>query len=102
MSKKQLYDKQIVAIMVKRYCLDHHGQNRMCPTCDALLNYVNERIERCPLGEKKTICQRCTIHCYSTQRRTQIKEVMNYAGKRMLFTHPLAAIRHLIMLVKSK
>lgn len=99
MTKQQQYDQRIVSIMVRRYCLDHHQSETLCSTCSELLAYANQRIERCPLGEKKTICQRCTIHCYSSQRRMQMKEVMKYSGKRILFSHPLAAIRHLIKLV---
>jgi len=36
------------------------------------------------------------VHCYKPERRKQIQQVMRYAGPRMLRSHPLLAIRHLL------
>ena len=37
-----------------------------------------------------------SVHCYQPQMREQIRQVMRYSGPRMLFHHPVMAIRHLI------
>jgi len=36
------------------------------------------------------------VHCYAPEMREKIKEVMRYAGPRMLLSHPILAIAHLI------
>ncbi len=46
--------------------------------------------------EVKTTCDRCEIHCYTREQLERIREVMRYAGPRMLLHHPIAAIRHLV------
>ena len=33
----------------------------------------------------KDICSACKVHCYSKEMQEKIKEVMKYAGPRMLF-----------------
>ena len=46
--------------------------------------------------ETKTFCSNCKVHCYRPEMRQKIREVMRFAGPRMLFVHPVAAVRHLI------
>ena len=46
--------------------------------------------------EEKTFCSNCTVHCYRPEMRERIRTVMRYAGPRMLFHHPVMAIRHMI------
>ncbi len=46
--------------------------------------------------EEKTFCSNCTVHCYRPEMRERIRTVMRYAGPRMLFHHPVIAIRHMI------
>ena len=41
-------------------------------------------------------CSNCTVHCYRPEMRERIRTVMRYAGPRMLFHHPVMAIRHMI------
>ncbi|MHA0858305.1 nitrous oxide-stimulated promoter family protein [Paenibacillus sp. CMAA1364] len=96
-------EKDIVSIMVHKYCTGQKhsgydkgkdGANRLCPSCKDLLQYAHTRLSRCQFGENKTTCGRCPIHCYKPQRRVEIKEVMRYAGPRMLWTHPIESLRH--------
>ncbi len=84
--------------MTACYCRRHHGsKGRMiCDACRQLLEYSLQRIDRCPKGEAKTSCRKCEIHCYSPSRREEIRRVMRYVGPRMIFIHPLSALRHLI------
>ena len=43
-----------------------------------------------------------SVHCYQPQMRGQIRQGMRYSGPRMLFHHPVMAIRHLIESHKEK
>lgn len=81
--------------MVEIYCRHKEGNAELCAECRQLLDYACERIDRCPLGEKKTTCRLCTIHCYKPQMREQVRTVMRYSGPRMLFYSPVAALQHL-------
>jgi len=58
--------------------------------------YAEKRLEKCPFGEDKPTCANCPIHCYKADRRAQVKSIMRYSGPRMMFRHPLFALRHWI------
>jgi hypothetical protein len=90
-------DQKTVAAMVRIYCADKHGSRggTLCEACAGLLDYADERLAKCPFQEEKTTCRDCPIHCYRPVERTTMKEVMRYAGPRMLLRHPLLAVRHL-------
>lgn len=89
-------DARTVAAMVRIYCAGKHGRRAtLCAPCEALLCYADDRLTKCPFGEEKTTCRDCPIHCYRPVERTAMKDVMRYAGPRMLWRHPLLAIRHL-------
>ncbi len=115
-------EKAVAAKMITIYCRRHHrpdirysGCNRdslaqdaatssesrngyvqLCQECTELLGYVCRRIDACPLGPQKSSCRKCAIHCYQPRYRRQIREVMRYAGPRMLYLAPLTALRHLL------
>jgi hypothetical protein len=59
-----------------------------------LMNYALCRLERCPFGEDKTTCAKCPVHCYKPAMRARVKEVMRYAGPRMLLHSPMLALLH--------
>lgn len=81
--------------MIDVYCRGRHGTSGdLCDTCRELLDYAFLRLEKCPFGERKPTCAKCPIHCYQPQRREQVKDVMRYAGPRMLLRHPIFTIRH--------
>jgi hypothetical protein len=90
-------DAATVAAMVRIYCSGRHGTKRgpLCASCATLLAYSHARLARCPFGPDKTTCRDCPVHCYRAAERAEMREVMRYAGPRMLLRHPLAAIRHL-------
>ena len=64
--------------------------------CNELHTYAMSRLERCPFGQEKPTCATCQIHCYKPQLRERIREVMRFAGPRMLWRHPILAIRHVL------
>ncbi len=41
-------------------------------------------------------CSKCPIHCYKPKMREHIREVMRYSGPRMIFYHPIIAIKHML------
>lgn len=103
--KKLKNEKITVKVMVEIFC--HHKHNTkesLCMECEALLNYSTKRIDLCTYGDNKPVCSSCTVHCYQKDFRDKIKEVMRFSGPRMIFHHPILAIRHLLkkFFTKSK
>ena len=88
-------EKQTVERMVRLYCRKKEGNKQLCPRCEELLGYARIRLSRCPFGENKSTCRQCSIHCYKPEMKERMREVMRYAGPRMLLYHPVAALRHL-------
>lgn len=82
--------------MVRIYCRDHHGTHEgLCTDCSELLTYAQGRNETCPFGADKPVCNQCSVHCYSPKMRGMVKLIMRYAGTRMIWRHPVLALRHL-------
>ena len=90
-------EKRTVRSMVEIYCADHHGRppEHLCDSCRELLDYSRERLDRCPYGEQKPSCKACPVHCYKPDPRERMREVMRYAGPRMVWRHPWLALAHL-------
>ena len=89
---------KLIAAMIGMYCRGHgHDEGGTpCAACAALLDYATRRLERCVFGDAKPTCADCVVHCYSADMREQIRVVMQWAGPRMLFRHPISAILHLL------
>ncbi|MFZ5831515.1 MAG: nitrous oxide-stimulated promoter family protein [Planctomycetota bacterium] len=88
-------EKRTMAVMVRVYCRAHHGsRGPLCAECQELLYYAVCRLDRCPFGEDKPTCAKCPIHCYRPEMRDRARAVMRYSGPRMLWRHPVLAIRH--------
>lgn len=97
LQKKRLREKRIVREMILLYCKKHHSSEQSpCSACAALIAYAHDRSDKCPFMENKTFCSNCRVHCYHPQMREKIRSVMRYSGPRMLKTHPILAIQHLI------
>lgn len=100
---KRQKEKEIVALMIGLYCSKHHGtKGELCPECQKLQDYAFKRSDNCPFIETKTFCSNCKVHCYKAEMRTKIKMVMKFSGPRMIFHHPVLAIKHLIETKKEK
>ena len=82
-------EKKTIEAMVHIYCKNKHdGKGELCSECTAFLEYARMRLDKCPFQEKKTTCAHCPIHCYQPEKRQKAKEIMRYAGPRMLLHHP--------------
>lgn len=99
---KREREKQLVSQMIALYCKKQHGGKGLCPDCAALDAYARQRSDRCPFMETKTFCSNCKVHCYKPKMREKIRAVMRFSGPRMLFHHPVIAIRHMIETKKEK
>ncbi len=88
-------EQRTVEQMIRIYCRRKEGNEQLCASCAALLEYARKRLAHCPFGEGKKTCRRCPVHCYQPEMRRKIGEVMRYAGPRMLWLHPLSAVKHL-------
>ena len=85
--------------MIDLWCRSHHGTTKktgLCAGCASLAAYADVRLERCCYGEEKPTCVKCPVHCYRPSERERMREVMRWAGPRMLRVHPVLAIRHLL------
>ena len=90
------HGKTIVA-MLRIYCKDHHStSDGLCSECMELRDYAEQRLLHSPFQPKKPPCSKCPVHCYKPAMRERIREVMRYAGPRMLGKHPVMAVRHLL------
>ncbi|HOT99895.1 MAG TPA: nitrous oxide-stimulated promoter family protein [Anaerolineaceae bacterium] len=99
--KVLIAEKKTISLMLGLYCRDQHGQKEdLCEECKQLKAYAYERLERCQFMPEKPVCAKCPVHCYKPYYRQQIREVMRYAGPRMLTHAPGAAMRHLWLMVK--
>ncbi len=90
-------ERKTITAMIRLFCRGRHGaRGSLCEECQQLQAYAMCRLDRCPFGAEKPTCANCPVHCYKPQRREQIREVMRYAGPRMLLRHPFLAMGHLL------
>lgn len=100
---KREREKRMVSQMIALYCRKkHHTRGDLCPQCAALDAYAKMRADKCPFMETKTFCSNCRIHCYKPDMRAKIREVMRFAGPRMILHHPVAGIRHVVETKKEQ
>lgn len=97
-------DSDVVDLMIALYCRKKHKRKKgeLCSECQELKDYCRYRLSLCPWGDKKPFCSNCTIHCYNAEHRERIREVMRFSGPRMLFHHPVLALRHVKETLKQK
>lgn len=92
-------ERRTIEAMIGLYCRGQRHQGRpvrgLCPDCESLRAYAWQRLAKCPFQEGKTTCARCPVHCYKPAMRAQVREVMRYAGPRMLYRHPILTLGHL-------
>ena len=90
-------EKYTVSLMIQLYCRKKEGNKTLCNDCRELEEYAHKRLSGCKYGEQKTSCKRCPTHCYKKEMRERIRQVMRFAGPRMILYHPLEAIRHMLV-----
>ena len=94
---KREKEKELVSFMIELYCHKKHKTKQgLCEDCARLNDYAKYRSDKCPFMETKTFCSNCKVHCYKPEMREKIREVMRFSGPRMIFSHPIIAINHVI------
>lgn len=102
-ASKREKEKELVSQMIALYCRRQHGgKNGLCTACAELDKYARMRSDKCPFMETKTFCSNCKVHCYKPEMRQKIREVMRFSGPRMIFSHPITAVRHVIETKREK
>ena len=92
-----LRERRTIEVMILIYCREVHGsEDSLCTECEALRVYAMQRLERCVFGSEKPTCVKCPVHCYMQGRKDQVRQVMRYAGPKMLLHHPILAVYHLL------
>jgi hypothetical protein len=56
---------------------------RLCASCTRLLTHAVVKRTHCPM-DPKPACKHCPDHCYHPKYRQQIREVMRYAGRKLV------------------
>lgn len=94
-TRKLQHEREVVRDMIALYCRNNHGTKQLCDKCRELAEYADQRTLKCPFMAEKSFCSQCKVHCYKPEMRERIRFVMRYSGPRMIFHHPIAALRHL-------
>jgi hypothetical protein len=89
-------EKKTVEKMISIYCRYNHRTAELCNECSEMLSYAHNKLDKCPFGSDKPACNNCLVHCYRQQEKEKIKEIMRFAGPKMLTKHPFLAIMHLL------
>lgn len=79
------------------YCSKKHGgSDKLCPKCTALLATVMTKMNRCPYGITKPICDRCdrAAICFGAKQAQEFLTIMSGTQKSMLLRHPMMAVKH--------
>ena len=100
---KREREKELVSQMIALYCRKKHGgKHGLCQECAELEAYARQRSDKCPFMETKTFCSNCKVHCYRPVMGEKIREVMRFSCTRMIFFHPITAVRHVIETKREK
>jgi len=110
LTRKEIKDLKILAWFTSVYCQDHHQPPRepltdlplqltslerypCCAECREFLIYAIERRLNCPL-EERPVCKHCKIHCYRSDYREKVREIMRYSGKALIKRGRLDLVWH--------
>lgn len=74
----------------------------LCKDCLNLALLAQIHIQQCARIQDKSFCHLCPKNCYSKRHLKQISTMMKFSGKRILFYHPLLALKYIFFIVKSK
>jgi hypothetical protein len=102
MHRSVKFEKKTLETMIGMYCKHSHENDSLCSDCNELQAYAFRRIDKCRFGISKPNCKDCPVHCYTPEMKKEIKKVMRYAGPRMIYSHPVMALRHILSNKKLK
>lgn len=94
----QIKDLKLLFNFVRIYCGAKHGDQAktkmqaenitmreifLCRDCAEVAGHALAKRRVCPL-EPKPSCKKCHIHCYGSDYRAKIREIMAFSGRRMI------------------
>lgn len=83
--------------IIGMYCrAREHEAESLCADCSCLLHFIEDKLSDCPYGPHKFACRKCPKPCYDEAFRLRLREIMRYAGPRMMFWHPYLTVRHIL------
>ena len=108
LTKHQKNDIRLIGKFVEVYCAGKHGavertpfslpeglgERKICSECAAFMEYAVSKRINCPLEAEKPSCKHCRIHCYDRPRREKVREIMSYAGRRLMLRGRLDYVWH--------
>ncbi|MBN2536073.1 MAG: nitrous oxide-stimulated promoter family protein [Spirochaetales bacterium] len=96
-------EKKTVKAMINIYCSAHHNQkNGLCSVCQGIFEYAESKIDCCKFKSRDLVCSECKVHCFRPEIREKIREIMKYSGPKMIWRHPVLALRYLKNKITSK
>ena len=96
-------EMKTLEFMIGIYCRKKHKhKDGLCAECKELLDYARLRRGLCPFGDKKTFCSNCKIHCYKKEMHEKMRNVMKFAGPRMIFYDPKQALGHVAETIRVR
>ena len=99
--KRRQEELHTVREIIQIYCHGHnHLRNEdedLCLDCHNISKYALDKLAKCPRMDIKTFCSVCPIHCYGKEEGEKIRKIMRYGGPRMLWHHPLMALKHIFI-----
>ena len=96
-------EMKTLEFMIGIYCRKKHKhKDGLCEECKELLDYARLRRSLCPFGDKKTFCSNCKIHCYKKEMHEKMRNVMKFAGPRMIFYDPKQALGHVAETIRVR
>lgn len=103
-AEKRDGEKLLVSEMIALYCRKTTIRRKAACARSARPCMITpcSALNAAPFMETKTFCSACKVHCYKPEMREQIRTVMRWSGPRMLFVHPVLAIRHMKETMKAK
>lgn len=108
LTKNQKKDIRLIGKFVEVYCAGKHraaerasislpadlGERSICKECEAFLEYAVAKRLKCPLEAEKPTCKHCRIHCYDKPHREKVREIMSYAGRKLMMRGRLDYLWH--------
>ncbi len=111
LTRREVHDLKILALFTAYYCGKKHAdaacfsisglpdslkmleKYSCCESCRQFLEYAIERRIRCPLSVKPA-CKHCRIHCYRSDYREKVREIMRFSGSGLILRGRLDLLWH--------
>lgn len=100
-------DLSVIGRFTEVWCAGHQHTGRqpvrfveggkpfnLCDECADFFAYAVMKRQKCPLEAEKPSCKHCRIHCYASQQRAKVRQIMAWSGRRMILRGRLDYLWH--------